>query len=564
MKLGIPYMNFIKQENQDFELYPTTDEIIYEFYFDLILNMESRERFSLLDIGAGTGKIFTKLEEINEKNIKNNDNLPENFYSSDFWQENPQFYNFKYIIRNFTIEKYAIEKSRVLIQNMPDNIAIIGTDFETQSLIDKEVDVTFCNPPYSAYKFWMTKVLKESCSEKIYFVVPRRWINSKEIQQVLTDRNISYSILGEFSFEKAEDRRARAIVNLVKFNLNKAQNAFDFWFDENFKINADNFKLNDYGQKTKKERIENELINKKDIISEFIKLYQRDLINLLKNYKALEELDYEIFDELGIELSNVKKGLKFKINNLKKLYWNMLFDRLEAITSRLTKTYRDRIFDKLSNRTNIDFTENNIYSVLIWIVKNYNLYFDKQISDFYFRLSDRDNIVLYKSNKKFVEDGWRYNKREMTHYALDYRIITHSYNNFGGYEFEKQNGLGENAINLMSDIFTIAQNLNFSVNFSDIYNNSYEPGTPYFFYYQDKNGDNKEFMKIKFFKKDSVHINFCQKFIKKLNIEASRINGWIKKPEDAVKEFDVTQEEAQEMFGGLFKLDIKTSVKLVA
>ncbi len=43
---------------------------------------------------------------------------------------------------------YAIEKSQKLIKQMPDDLFIIGTDFFQSTLIDKEVQVIFCNPPY--------------------------------------------------------------------------------------------------------------------------------------------------------------------------------------------------------------------------------------------------------------------------------------------------------------------------------------------------------------------------------------------------------------------------------
>ena len=46
-------------------------------------------------------------------------------------------------------EKYmAIEKSQTLIDNMPSNVFVVGTDFNENTLIDKKADYVFCNFKY--------------------------------------------------------------------------------------------------------------------------------------------------------------------------------------------------------------------------------------------------------------------------------------------------------------------------------------------------------------------------------------------------------------------------------
>ena len=57
---------------------------------------------------------------------------------------------------------------------------------------------------------------------------------------------------------------------------------------------------------------------------------------------------------------------------------------------------------------------------------------------------------------------------------------------------------------------------------------------------------------IKIFKNNNVHIKFNQDFIKALNIEAARLNKWIKSPEEAAQEFEgnskVSKNEAEKFF----------------
>jgi 16S rRNA G1207 methylase RsmC len=119
----------IKASNQDFEWYPTTDEIIDLIKADLKDSYDREGIFkSVLDVGAGNGQTLNKLTDGN---------------------------------------KYAIEKSEILVSNMPANIFMVGTDFYENSLIDKKVDIVFSNPPYSQYKEWAVKIINEANSNHV-------------------------------------------------------------------------------------------------------------------------------------------------------------------------------------------------------------------------------------------------------------------------------------------------------------------------------------------------------------------------------------------------------------
>lgn len=61
---------------------------------------------------------------------------------------------------------------------MPNDIFVIGTDLYEQNLIDKKVDVIFCNPPHSDFKSWMLKIIKEANCRIIYMVKDIQEINS--------------------------------------------------------------------------------------------------------------------------------------------------------------------------------------------------------------------------------------------------------------------------------------------------------------------------------------------------------------------------------------------------
>lgn len=525
----------LKENNEDFEFYPTTDKIIKKLYKDITKNSCGDTYYKILDIGAGNGKVLNRLEELGKNKGVKEPNRKRTYFT-----------------------KYAIEKSKILVNQMADSIFIIGSDFYEQTLIDKKVDIIFCNPPYSKFKEWSKKIILESNAKKLYLLIPERWKKDKELKEAIKKRNIDYKVVGNFSFLESEDRKARAKVNLIRFDYERytkwgrtnGTDPFDIWFENTFKFQAEQESNSDYFQQEQKKEELKSLIKKENLAKELVKFYNQDLDKLVENYKKIEGLDFEIFKELKVDIASIKESLKIRIKGLKNIYWKELFDNMEQITDRLTEKSREKLLDKLLDHTSVDFSESNIYAIIIWVVKNANKYFDSQLLDFYLNMADRENIIKYKSNKRIIEDDWRYNKKDYTHYALDYRIITHCYN-FLDFRFNSPEYITFKGKNFIKDIFTIAKNLNIEIRkfYPDCYNWKYRKKQ--IFYYKNST---KIFMELRAYKNDNVHIKFNQEFIKKLNIEAARLNGWIKSPKEAAKEFDVTIEEATKYFKQSFKL----------
>jgi hypothetical protein len=110
-------------EGQDFEWYPTTQTMIDVVDADIRKRHESSA--NVLDCGAGDGRVLDRLAGKCGK-------------------------------------KYSIEKSAILASRQPRDVIPVGTDFYQATLIDKKVDVVFCNPPYSDYANWAAKIIKEA------------------------------------------------------------------------------------------------------------------------------------------------------------------------------------------------------------------------------------------------------------------------------------------------------------------------------------------------------------------------------------------------------------------
>lgn len=545
----------LKEKQEDFQWYPTTDEILTVVAKNVAGRID-RYRLSILDIGAGNGSALNKLQNfLQQKKSRDDDSSL------------------------YKVEKFAIEKSQTLISNMNNDIFILGTDFMQQTLIDKDVDIIFCNPPYSEFEIWMKKILTESNAELNYFVVPTRWKNNKEIEVIIEQRNMRVDNLGLFTFEKAE-RQARAVVDIlcIKKSKKDGTSAFEVWFKNTFKINAEKDKVyeSDFIDKKEKE-IKQTLVKGQNLIEQLEELYKNDMQKLLNNYKSLENLDYDLFKELAIDINSLKKSLEEKIKGLKRLYWNELFNNLTAITDRLTSKSRKDMLDILQENTCIDYTSENAYAIVLWAIKNANLYIDNQMVYIYKELTDIDNISGYKSNKHYIDDnfksygkendkyGWERNNKNQelrkgkNAYKLDYRLVHYIGTTFGYYGYDN-NKLSGNASTFIEDVITIGKTLGFDVKDKHCINGSWASGKKYTFYTK----NNEIFMEIRVYLKGTIHYKFNQDFMKKFNLEVGRLLGWLKDYKQASQELDIPIALTMKYFNNSIQKIQNSNIKLLA
>jgi len=565
----------IKAKNEDFEFYPTTKEIIEAFYWDIKKDdicpfkkdgsYHKDSSISLLDIGAGNAKLFKTIEDINREQPK------------EGW-------------KNLYIRgAYAIEKSATLIESYDESIFVIGTDFYQQTLIDKEVDIIFSNPPYSDFTKWSEKIIKEANAKVVYLVIPDRWEKDLSIARAIEQRKAKVEIIGNYDFLNSEDRVARAKVTLVKItivakdNRREEYDPFDIWFNEAFKTTADKSEdiRTTYGKReSESQRIKN-LVKGESLIPRLEELYNEELQHLMNNYQKVADLDYELLKELNVSKDGLIAALKMKVKGLKHLYWQELFDNLDTITSKLTSKSRKTLLGTLTSNTSVDFTTSNAYAVVIWAIKNANQYYDSQLLSLYYSFSNSKNIKNYKSNKRLVEDGWRYESsggrhKHFSHYSLDYRIVVGDYwSEVFDFDFNKNiRGLKDIALTSLLDLFTVARNLGFSV--ARIYHEksqkmlpmtewqiselNWQPGKNQLFNMKvpspTEEGAVRDevFVEVKAFKNGNMHYRFAPMFMKALNLEAARLNMWIKSPKEASEEFDISEEEASELFRSNLKI----------
>lgn len=509
----------LKESDQDYEFYPTTNEIIAALLADLQSESSAfgyRGCKSVIDIGAGNGKVLAAIKKFEESQERHDALGIEDYY--------------------------AIEKSQILCAQLPDFVTILGTDFEEQSLITKSVGVIFCNPPYSVFAEWVEKIILESYAKIIYFVIPKRWEDNYAIKNALEARKATYKIVGSYDFEDAEDRKARAKVHLLRVTFAaEKSNPFDSFFEQTFsKLYQKSPKIDN--QKLNQQKFDN-LVLGEDYPSTLVRLYELERENVQKNYEKVGDLDADLLRELEISPQKIRDFLYQRLLGLKSKYWKELFSRLTRITNRLTSKSRDSILRKLNNQCDVDFTLNNITAILGWVIKNSNQYIDAQVVEVFEQMVDKCNVLLYKSNKNTWEkEQWRYADHDQasknSHYKLDYRIVTHRVGGIKVSTWEYDKGLAESASIFLGDLQTIANNLGFTCENRAIDKRNWVTSESRDFYYKKAGGESEILFSVRAYQNGNLHLKLNQSFILALNVEFGRLKGWIKNKQEAAEELN--------------------------
>jgi Domain of unknown function (DUF4942) len=523
----------LKSADQDYEFYPSTQEIIDTITADMV---DRSHAPSILDIGAGDGRVLLAVR--------------------DAFQKKGSYPR--------SVELYAIEKSTIHLNNMPKDITVLGTEFREQSLCDKPVKYIFCNPPYSEFEEWMLRIIREGSAEFMYFVVPRRWRDSQEIQQAVDSRRGEVESLGEFDFADA-DRQARCLVEVIRIEILRSD-AFDAVLESMLpELDIFDSKLPE-GPTGPTGLI---VAGRADVVGDLVSGYNRALQKLLETYRTVLTLDLYLLHELEITKPILLKKIRMKIVGLKKLYWESLFSEMTAIRNRLATKQRRQLLDSLNDKFSIDFTTGNVYAVLLWVTRWANDYFDEQTVELFRSLSQGSCAVRYKSNQRiWTQADWRYSHYRAdeapTHYKLEYRmVLSRGGLSVSQWDWERRQhaGLTQGAFEMLADIVTVGNNLGFRCD-AGPKDFQWESNVQNTFY--QTNG--KPLVAVRAFKNGNMHLHFAPEFMLALNIEAGRLLGWIRNPVDACDELDVPESDRAQvsgMFGSSFKISAEPGCLLL-
>ena len=541
MNKTLQVLEELKNADQDFEWYPTTQEMI-----DVVKKHIPESAESILDIGAGDGRV---LEAFGEKCP----NAP----------------------------LYSIEISPILVQKQDRNIIPVGTNFHEQSLFALPVGYIFSNPKYSEYEEWTKKIIEEGYAKCAFVIIPQRWKESGIIQKALKKRKATTRVIYSGDFLGA-DRASRAMIDIVEISFPRSSqyekrvadavlNPFDIWFEQTVFIEVKE-KEEEYISWDEREQLKKDKAYSYETISDMVAAYKEEYANLEENYRRIFQMDPFLLMELQITKEKVCGSLKGKMKNLKLEYWNLMFMRLDAITSRLTKSTKEIFMSKLIANTIVEFTESNAYAIVLWAIKNANYYYDDQLVELFKEFSTHENVMAYKSNQKtWKENGWRYNnmsrydfRQEAKKYMLDYRIVHDGWRaiykglDLTGYYHKN---LHQDCHNLIGDVVAVLGNLGFSTSFSlSSYHRDWVAGKWENWY--ESGPEDKIIFQVKAYLNGNLHFRFSPEAIQALNIEAARILKWVENVEDVIIEMGYSPRLVKKYFGYNKQLNI-SNVKLL-
>lgn len=509
----------VQKNQEDFEWYPTTSEIIACLIEKIKSHLSYYKKFEgFLDIGAGNGKVLDAVSK-------------ESLFSNYF----------------------AIEKSQTLLGMI--NHKILGVDFWQTTLLDKKIDFIFSNPPYSEFEPWSEKIIEEAPEgATIYLVVPQRWSNSVLIKNALYLRHSKAEIVDSFDFLSAEDRKARAKVDLLEIIIKKEwkleNDPFKVFFDKNFS----------YPEPPKEDELksqeESSIVAGMNFIEKLCFLYESRINKLMESFHSICKIDFTLLKEFEISKSNLVDSMKMKIDTAKKEYWRRLFDNMDDIKKRLTYESRSKILSLMNDQTGIDFNRENCYAILFWIIKHANEYFNDQFISVYEKMIDYANIENYVSNKRvFREHDFHYNycydkKNPVTHIKIKTggRIVLENSGGLSRHQFLSQKGLSDRAAKFIGDVMTIAGNFGYILHDNQPKEYEWDGSASKDYFCTTPDGETACLFSVRAFYNGNMHFQFLPDFVHQMNIQYGKLKGWLSSSWEAEEEIGVERDLAQKSF----------------
>jgi len=535
MKTTNALVKELTENGQDFEFYPSTQaqiaivvEDIKNIAKDFSFPSSNRHGLTLMDVGAGDGRVLQQIKK---------DVICDEIDS----------------VTTFAIEKASIHTAAYADKD----ITLLGTEFHEINFIDKVADVAFVNPPYSQFSAWLKTLITYLDFGILYTIVPERWINDLGIQEAMRLRGIKCSeVLAESDFLDA-DRKARCKVQIVRFSfsdfqidekhdfrrhnyrpsvVNCGNDPFSLFVEQELSLHPFSEAYTTFSEHIEKERIEDDmltegsqsfdLVQSKGILLALIDGYNKDITDTLDQYKLIGALDSSLLKEMGVDYDSLKKGIRAKISGFRNVYWSLLFNKLDALTSKLTSKNKRRFLNEL-NANKLDFTYKNAIYIVDFAVKQANRLIEDSLISVFKDLTSPESISrYYKSNLHVLNDSWRYAKEESfskAKYLLDYRFIYSSYENIDKY----RGGLNESAASFTRDLVVVFNLLGYTSVYIDRPFNLMSAGDKISIWGVES-GETIELVSIKYYKNGSRHLRFQQNALLKFNIIISRLLGWVR------------------------------------
>ena len=423
-----------------------------------------------------------------------------------------------------------------------DGIHIVHDDFLTYNPY-KRYDLIIMNPPFSNGDKHLLKALKmQEKGGSIICLLNAETLKNPytESRKILLEQLNKYNAQIEYidnAFTSAE-RKTGVEVALIKIFIEQVQEESDI-----------------YNRFKKAEHIEDVYEDITDLeVTDYIKAAVNQFnvevksgLELIRQYRALVPYMQNSFDKddkykkpiLRLVNSydrsyNDCVSINDYLKDVRLKYWRALLSNPKFV-GKLTSKLQDEYRKKVNKLADYDFTEFNIYTLLVEMNSQIKQGIEDEIIAMYDRLTETHSYYPEFSKNRHYYNGWKTNSA----YKIDKKVILPCYGVFSDWSGEPSS---YEARKVLEDIERI---LNFLDGGMTREVDSWLRIQNYFDLGETKNIECK-FFKVNFYKKGTVHITFtCPELIDRFNIYAGQRKGWLPPAYGKKKYKDMTAEEKE-------------------
>ena len=571
------HIEALKRADEDFDFYPTKDSQIALVKADIDACFDGQP--SVLDIGAGDGRVLMALTDGHakrfaiEKATANLNRLDRSILISgtDFYQSNlitrkvdiifcnPPYSDYanwmETIIKTaharfiYMIVPVRWRKNKSICEALKRRTVLRSKDIETSKLFEHfEVQLQGHLGDWRPNPSRSDEVNESN----------RRYHEGKVLA------NARFLSLGTDTFLDA-DRQARGEVELIRINLgyrwdrkfrvdgSGLSDPFNMWFNDTFGGCRAFNPLTEVSTDVKPiSALENEMISARGGVPKVLAdQYQAETEHFIDNIRQVATLDYSLLKAVGVDLEKVKESLRSKMTEINPRYWKILFDFYAPISQRLCKSQRETMLKiMIESNATAEVTVSNIMATTEYVIKNAAAYVDEQLLECFSCFIERDNIRAFKSNQRLFGGNSTGGFRSMSRYELkkrveqfyfDYRMIVSSVGGLGqDYGQYYGTGLRERAVEFINDLLIVAYNLGFDTKNTLRAHQGEEWNSKKRIFEYQKDGQSLPLFEVRAFKKGTLHFRMCQELTLAMNVEHSRLRGWVKSASEAVEELNIT------------------------
>lgn len=426
---------------------------------------------------------------------------------------------------------WAIEKDEDLQAVLRGkNIKILDSDFLTFSGPDK-FDLIIANPPFDEGDKHLLKAIDIMYSGQIIFLLNAETIRNlhtrtrtqlgKKLKKMGAE--IEY-IKGAFKDAERPTDVEIALVNII----------IERKVEEDLFAGAD-----DKAQEVKVEVAENyELITGRRVqelvleYNQLVRIATETILQFYKNHRKIGkylklEIEHpsEHFYLHGELTGQVQQTVNAVVATIRTDFWKKTLD-LPEVTRRLTKAKADEFYAQVNKRCEMDFTESNIRTFVLNIIKGYNATLRDAILAMFDKFSVKHSYrdVPWEENIHYF-NGWKTNKA----FKVGRRVVipVHFGYDEGPFRNHGEWSLDWNAASYLRDIDIV-------MNYFDGMNPNYysiAEALQHAFRRSENSTESTYFSKITAYKKGTLHLTFASEdILRRFNIEACKGKNWL--PDD--------------------------------